>query len=85
MMETVTVDKAQTDSLALLAEVEGGTDVTGTRHGRAIAGIVPSPKIINRVPGGHRKWPGWENFVFDPSVFAPMTDEEELEAERWDL
>jgi hypothetical protein len=28
--------------------------------------------------------PGWENFVYDPAIFAPMTDEE-LREEGWPI
>jgi hypothetical protein len=41
-----------------------------------------APAPVERVPGDLRGRPGWENFVFDPSVFAPMT-EEEMKAEGW--
>ncbi len=45
------------------------------RNGTPIAKLVPiEPKPL-REPGEWRKLPGWENFVYDPSILAPMTDE----------
>jgi hypothetical protein len=35
-----------------------------------------------RVPGLWRGYPGWENYIYDPAVLAPMTDQE-MAAEGW--
>lgn len=83
-MKQVTVYQAKTHLSALLAAVEAGEEVVVTRHGKPVARITAvAPPRIERVPGDWRKLPGWENFEYDPSVFAPMT-EAEMKAEGWD-
>jgi hypothetical protein len=32
---------------------------------------------------GTTQLPGWETFEYDPSIFAPLTDEQ-MKAEGWD-
>lgn len=83
-MKTVSVLQAKTHLSALLEEVRtSGEEVVITRRGEPIARLMPvAPARIEREPGDLRRHPGWENFVFDPSVFAPMT-EEEMKAEGW--
>ena len=78
-MKTVSVDEATTTLLALLADVAAGEDVVIARDGTPVARLVPA---IVREPGALRHLPGWRDFKFDPSVFAPMTDEE-IAAEGW--
>ena len=84
-MKTVSVLEAKTHLSALLEAVRRGEEVVITRRGQPVARLSPiaAPKV-QREPGSWRKWPGWENYVYDPSVFAPMT-EEELKAEGWDV
>ena len=82
-MKQVTVYQAKTQLSALLTAVEKGEEVVVTRHGKPIARITAISPRVERVPGDWRKQPGWENFVYDPSIFAPMT-EEEMKAEGWD-
>jgi prevent-host-death family protein len=83
-MKTVSVLEAKTHLSALLEEVrEGGAEVVITRRGEPVARLCPiAPARVEREPGDWRRYPGWENFVFDPAVFAPMT-EEEMKAEGW--
>ncbi len=82
-MRNVTVYEAKTHLSALLNAVEAGEEIVVTRHGRPVARItaVERPRV-ERVAGDLRAQPGWENFVYDPAVFAPMT-EAEVEAEGW--
>ena len=82
-MKTVTVHDAETDFDALLAEVERGEEVVIARNGMPVARlskIEDAPKRPER--GAWRKFPGWENFKYDPAIFAPMTDEE-MREEGW--
>ena len=81
-MKVVNVHEAKTTLSALLAQVEAGEEVVIARNGRPVARLVAVPAPTRREPGGWRKLPGWENFRYDPAVFAPMTDEE-MAAEGW--
>lgn len=81
-MKVVNVHEAKTTLSALLAQVEAGEDVVIARNGRPVARLVAVPKPARREPGAWRKLPGWENFRYDPAVFAPMTDEE-MADEGW--
>lgn len=83
-MKTVSVLEAKTHLSALLEAVRAtGEEVVITRRGEPIARLSPlAPAKVVREPGASRRHPGWENFVVDPSVFAPMT-EEEMKAEGW--
>jgi hypothetical protein len=72
---------------SLLPELPGeartDVEVTITSRDEATGGPDPMAAVrVERVPGDLRRYPGWENFVFDPAVFAPMT-EEEMKAEGW--
>jgi prevent-host-death family protein len=83
-MRTVNVYEAKTQLSKLLAEVEAGAEVVVARNGVPVAKLTPiAPKPVKRVAGDLRNYPGWENFEYDPSIFAPMTDEE-LKAEGWE-
>ena len=82
MTVTVNVHQAKSTLSQLLAEVEKGGEVIIARNGVPVARLVPVRKPINRQPGALRNMPGWENFVYDKSIFAPMTDEE-MEEEGW--
>lgn len=77
MNKVVTVAEAKAHIHALLQEVEQGAEITITRHGRPVARLTAAPAAIAREPGDWR-WTG----QYDPSVFAPMTDDE-LRAEGW--
>ncbi len=82
-MKTVSVLEAKTHLSALLEAVRRGEEVVITRRGEPVARLCAvAPARVAREPGDLRKRPGWENFVYDPSVFAPMT-EEEMAAEGW--
>ncbi len=81
-MKTVNVHEAKTTLSALLAEVERGEDVTIARNGIPVAKLVRIGAPAFREPGLLRIQPGWQDFIYDPGVFAPMTDAE-LEAEGW--
>lgn len=82
-MRSVTVHEAKAHLSALLAAVEAGEEVIVTRYGRPVARVVPIAVPVQRVPGDWRKLPGWQDFVYDPAIFAPMTAEEAT-AEGWD-
>lgn len=83
-MKSVSVLEAKTHLSALLEQVRvSGEAVVITRRGQPIARLsAVAPARVERVPGEWRTYPGWENFVFDPAVFAPMT-EEAMKAEGW--
>lgn len=82
-MRSVSVLEAKTQLSSLIKAVEAGEEVVITRRGAPVARLEavekPQPK---REPGDWRKYPGWENFVYDEEIFRPMT-EEEVEAEGW--
>ena len=82
MTTIVNVHQAKSTLSQLLAEVEKGGEVIIARNGVPVARLVAVKKPINRQPGFLRSQPGWENFVYDPSIFAPMTDAE-MEEEGW--
>jgi len=81
-MKTVNVHEAKTTLSALLAAVEAGEEVVIARNGTPVAKLVRVEARKPRRAGILKTLPGWENFVYDPSIFAPMTDEE-MEAEGW--
>lgn len=82
-MKTVSVLEAKTHLSALLEAVRRGEEVVITRRGQPVARLSPiaAPKV-QREAGDLRARPGWENFVYDPAVFAPMT-EDEMREEGW--
>lgn len=80
---TVNVYEAKTQLSKLLAEVEAGAEVIVARNGVPVAKLTPIRKILPRIPGELRGSPGWENFQYDPSIFAPLTDEQ-MKEEGWD-
>ena len=82
-MKVVNVHEAKTNLSHLLSEVEHGDEVTIARSGVPIARLVAIKGRINRQSGLLAGKPGWENFVYDPGLFAPMTDEE-LRKEGWE-
>jgi prevent-host-death family protein len=81
-MKTVNVHEAKTTLSQLLADVEHGEDVVIARNGVPVARLIAVRPAISREPGLWRKYPGWEQYFYDPSVLAPMTDKE-IEAEGW--
>lgn len=80
-MKVVNVHQAKTTLSQLLVEVAAGEDVVIARDGTPVARLVPVEMVL-RQPGALRSEPGWEAFVYDPSVFAPMT-EAEMAEEGW--
>lgn len=82
-MKTVSVLEAKTHLSALLEAVRQGEEVVITRRGTPVARLsaIAAPKV-ERQQGDLRGRPGWENFVYDPSIFAPMT-EDEMRDEGW--
>jgi prevent-host-death family protein len=82
-MRTVNVYEAKTHLSQILAEVEAGAEVIVARNGVPVARITPIERTVLREPGDWRKYPGWENFVYDPSIFAPLTDEQ-MKEDGWD-
>jgi prevent-host-death family protein len=81
-MKTVDTHKARTTLSALLAEVEQGQRIVITRNGKPIARLTRIEPMPRRHAGLLRALPGWRDFTFDPSVFAPLGDEE-LATEGW--
>ena len=53
-MREVGAFEAKTHLSELLAEVEGGTSVTITRRGKAVAQLVPVQKATNRISALNR-------------------------------
>ena len=82
MTTTVNVHQAKSTLSQLLAEVEKGEEIIIARNGVPVARLVAVKKPIKRQRGAWRSMPGWENFVYDKSLFAPMTDAE-MEEEGW--
>jgi prevent-host-death family protein len=82
-MKTVNIHQAKSTLSALLAEIERGEEVVIARNGTPIAKLVPVALPHARRPGLLRDLPEWRNFVYDPAVFAPMTDAE-LAEEGWE-
>lgn len=83
-MRIVNIHEAKTTLSALLAEVEEGEQVIIARNGKPIAQLIRIEPTPRRQPGLLRALPAWRDFTFDPSVFAPLTDEE-LAAEGWSV
>lgn len=81
-MKTVNVHQAKTTLSQLLADVEQGEEITIARNGVPIARLTAIRPAITREPGLWRTYPGWEHYLYDPSVLAPMTDKE-MEDEGW--
>jgi prevent-host-death family protein len=77
MQKLVTLAEAKAHLSALISEVEGGTEITVTRHGRPVAKIVGTPRGVSRTAGD---W-GWQG-TYDKAIFAPMTDDQARE-EGW--
>ena len=49
-MQTVSVAQAKTHLSELLVMVEGGEELQISRRGRAIARLVPEPKVVANLP-----------------------------------
>jgi prevent-host-death family protein len=82
-MKIVNVHEAKTNLSYLLSELERGEEVTIARSGVPVARLVAIEGRINRQPGLLAGKPGWENFAYDASLFAPMSDAE-LREEGWE-
>ena len=82
-MKTVNVHEAKTNLSALLVDVEHGEEVVIARNGTPVAKLVGLAPRHARRPGVLRDVPEWRDFVFDPALFAPMTDAE-LAEEGWE-
>jgi prevent-host-death family protein len=81
-VRTVNVHEAKTTLSQLLAEVEQGEEVVIARNGVPVARLTALQPVVRREPGLWRRYPGWENYVYDPAVLAPMTDKE-IGEEGW--
>ena len=81
-MKTVNVHEAKSTLSALLALVEQGEEVVIARNGEPVAKLSPYQPPQTRQKGAWRRLPGWEGFHYDPTIFAPMTDQE-IEDEGW--
>ena len=81
-MKTVNVHAAKMKLSQLLADVEEGEDVVIARNGVPVARLTAIRPASNREPGLWRSYPGWEDYVYDAAVLAPMSDKE-IEDEGW--
>jgi prevent-host-death family protein len=79
-MKIVNVHEAKTTLSALLNAVEQGEEVMIARNGVPIARLTSIEDKIDRKPGLLAGQPGWESFVYDARLFAPMTEEQCKEA-----
>jgi prevent-host-death family protein len=82
-MKTVNVHEAKTHLSALLSEVERGEDVVIARKGTPVARLVRVEQPAKLQRGEWRALPEWKDFVYDASIFAPMTDQE-MKDEGWE-
>jgi antitoxin (DNA-binding transcriptional repressor) of toxin-antitoxin stability system len=83
MKRVVNIHEAKTKLSSLIAAVEAGDEVTIARGGKPVVDLVRhTVPAVDRVPGVLSTDPAWREWRFDPTVFAPMTDEE-VEAEGW--
>ncbi len=80
-MKVANIHQAKTTLSQLLNEVRRGEDVVIARNVKPVARLTRLP-VIRRQPGILRDAPEWQGFAYDPSTFAPMTDEG-LTAEGW--
>ncbi len=78
----VNVHEAKSTLSALLARVEQGEEVVIARNGQAVARLTRVVPETKRTAGAWRTRPGWSDYIYDPSVFAPMSDSE-LAAAGW--
>ena len=81
-MKIVNVHEAKTTLSQLLVDIEHGEEVVIARNGVPVARLSPVEPVISREPGLWRRYPGWDSYVHDPAVLAPMTDKE-IEDEGW--
>ena len=81
-MKIVNVHEAKTTLSALLNAVEHGEEVMIARNGTPVARLVRATPSHRRQPGLLRNDPAWQDFTYDNTLFAPMTDAELLE-EGW--
>jgi antitoxin (DNA-binding transcriptional repressor) of toxin-antitoxin stability system len=79
-MKTVNVHEANSTFSQLIAEMELGEEVVIARNGVPVARLVAFHIAKPREPGVLCASPGWEGFVYDPAVFAPVDDIELAEA-----
>ena len=82
-MKIVNVHEAKSTLSALLTRVERGEEVVIARNGAPVAKLTRVEPATRRERGEWRRLPGWENYRYDPTLFAPLTDEE-LREEGWE-
>jgi prevent-host-death family protein len=82
-MKTVNIHQAKTHLSALLCEMEQGEDIVIARNGTPVARLVPVEQAPKRRRGEWRDLPEWQDFAYDPAIFAPMTDQQ-LKDEGWE-
>jgi prevent-host-death family protein len=81
-MKMVNVHEAKSTLSSLLAEVEEGEEVVIARNGKPIAKLSRVEPVPRREAGILRRLPELRDFKYDPSVFAPLSDDK-LEREGW--
>jgi len=82
VMKQVNIHEAKTTLSQLIAEAERGEEVVIARNGVPVVRLVPVTTAMRCEYGAWRRLPGWENFQYDASVFAPVTDQE-MADEGW--
>jgi prevent-host-death family protein len=83
-MKVVDVSEAKTNLAELLTEVERGEEVLIARDGTPVARLCKT-KPIRREPGILSNNPAWRDWKYDPSIFAPLMTDEDLEREGFSL
>ncbi len=82
-MKTVNIHEAKTNLSQLISAVEQGEEVVIARNGVSVVRLVPIEPKLQRTPGLWRSLPGWDNFVWDPAILAPLETDEQLAEEGW--
>ena len=82
-MKIFNVHDAKTRLSQLLSAVEQGEEVAIARQGVPVVRLVLIEPAASPVAGAWQTLPGWQNYVFDPDVLAPLETDEDLVAEGW--
>ena len=83
-MKVVDISEAKASLAELLTEVEEGEDVLISRDGTPVARLCKRVPI-RREPGILTRSPAWRDWKYDPSIFAPLMTDEDLEREGFSL
>lgn len=80
-MKVVDVRKAEA-IFVRPAEVEVGEEIIFSREGKPIAKLIGVEVAPRREAGSLRSLPEWQDFTYEPAVFAPLSDDELID-EGW--